>query len=50
MRRKTDFFTYEEKAHTIVKGPLDENLKLFKADKQKQEAIKKKTEEVKLKK
>ena len=42
MRRKTDFYTYEDKAQGIVLGPLNEHLKLFKADKQKQEAIKKK--------
>lgn len=50
MRRKTDFYTHEEKVKIIVQTPLEENAKLFKADKQKQEAIKKKQEQEKQKK
>jgi hypothetical protein len=35
MRRKTDFYTHEDKLRLIVSTPLEENLKIWKADKQK---------------
>ena len=47
MRRKTDFFTYEDKAHSIVKTHLDENMRVYKEAKAKEAALKKKQEEEK---
>ena len=40
MRRKTDFFTYDDKAREIVNGPLNENLRIFKEDKKREAALK----------
>lgn len=50
MRRKTDFYTHEDKAQEIVSGPLVQHMKLFKEDKQREAALKKKQEEEKTKK
>ena len=47
MRRKTDFFTYDEKSKDIVLKPLNEHLKLYQDEKKRQELIKKKQEDEK---
>lgn len=44
MRRKTDFFTYDDKARTIVNTPLNEHLKIYQEDKKKEAALKQKQE------
>ena len=49
MRRKTDFFTYDEKSKDIVLKPLNEHLKLYQDEKKRQELIKKKQEDEKKK-
>ncbi len=40
MRRKTDFFTYDDKARDIVNKPLDEHLRIYKEDKKREAALK----------
>lgn len=40
MRRKTDFFTYDDKARDIVSKPLDEHLAIYKEDKKREAALK----------
>lgn len=47
MRRKTDFFTYDDKARDIVMKPLNENLQIYQADKKKEAALKAKQEQEK---
>jgi hypothetical protein len=47
MRRKTDFFTMEERSGEIVNKYLNENAELFKLDKVRQELIKNKQNELK---
>ena len=42
MRRKTDFFTFEEKARDLVNKPLTENLNIYQADKKREAALKQK--------
>jgi hypothetical protein len=42
MRRKTDFFTYDEKARNLVNTPLNEHLKIYQESKAREAAIKKK--------
>lgn len=50
MRRKTDFFTYDDKAKDLVSKPLTEHLNIFQADKKKEAALKAKQEQEKKKK
>ena len=50
MRRKTDFFTYQEKSHVIVATALNEQLKIYNEDKQREVALKQKQEQEKKKK
>jgi len=50
MRRKTDFYTYDDKAKDIVNKPLNEHLRIFKEDKVKEAALKAKQEHEKKKK
>ena len=50
MRRKTDFFQYEDKSKDIALKPLEQHLKLFQEEKKRQELIKKKQEDEKKKK
>jgi hypothetical protein len=45
MRRKTDFFTYEEKARTIVSTPMNEQMHIYQEDKRKEALLKQKQEE-----
>lgn len=49
MRRKTDLFTFDEKARSIVNSSLEEHLKLFQEDKKKEQLLKQKQEEEKKK-
>ena len=50
MRRKTDFFTFEDKARGIVNTPLNEHMKIFHDDKKREALLKQKQEEEKRKK
>ena len=50
MRRKTDFFSNQEKSRTIVDWALGEQLKVYNEEKQKEAALKAKQETEKLKK
>lgn len=45
MRRKTDLFTFDDKARGIVNSSLEEHLKIFQEDKKKEQLIKQKQEE-----
>lgn len=49
MRRKTDFFTAPEKSRTIVTSALDEHVRTFQEDKQREVALKAKQEQEKKK-
>ena len=49
MRRKTDFFTYDEKARTIVNTPLNEHLSIYAQDKKREALLKQKQEDEKRK-
>jgi len=42
MRRKTDFFSYDDKSKDIVSKPLEYHLNLFKEDKRKEALLKQK--------
>ena len=44
MRRKTDFFTFEEKSKQIIMGALEDQLKIYTEDKQREAALKQKQE------
>ena len=44
MRRKTDFFTFEEKSKQIILGALEDQLKIYNEDKQREAALKQKQE------
>ena len=46
MRRKTDFYTAEEKSKSVVIAQLEKHMALFQADKKRQEAIKAKQAEM----
>ena len=50
MRRKTDFFTYQDKSKIIIMNALDEQLKIYNEDKQREAALKEKQEQEKKKK
>ena len=49
MRRKTDFFTFDEKARTIVNTPLNEHLSIYAQDKKREALLKQKQEDEKRK-
>ena len=49
MRRKTDLYTYPDKARTAVNTSLEKHIQLFNEDKKKQEAIAQKREQERLK-
>lgn len=40
MRRKTDFFTFDDKARELVNKPLNEHLGIYQADKKREAALK----------
>ena len=42
MRRKTDFFTLQDKSKILVTNALEEQLRLFNEEKDRQEKLKKK--------
>ena len=50
MRRKTDFFTLQDKSEKIVTKALHEHLRIYAEDKQREQALKAKQEQEKKKK